>query len=418
MEFPLDFVRGNFPSLADPERVFFDNAAGSQVPRSVADAMSGRPATHAAVQKGSWEELGQTIQRARESVAVFLNAYQPEEILFGVNATGFIRLVSTAFGELLKAGEEIVVTELDHQANITPWLDLKSRGIEVKIWPVEADARLDIERLDTILSDRTRLVAVTKASNAVGTIVDLIPVAERIHARGGHLFVDAVHFASHGPLDVRFFGCDFLVCSGYKIFGPRMGFLWAKREALDALPGLRQHFVADQAPDNSWARTYGYRDVAGMDAAIGYIEELGRRSRELPLAPADAIGRRGDVRRGMQAIRHYERDMTGHLLRRAGEIPALKVHGIDGPDYDAYRTPTLCFSLNGMAAAEVSRQLAQQGIAVRDGHQHCPRLMRALGLSESEGGVRASLVHYNTFEEVDLFAEALARMSASVRVSK
>ena len=418
MEFPLDFVRSNFPSLAEPGRVFFDNAAGSQVPRSVADAMSGRPATHPAVQKGSREEVGEVLQRARESVAVFLNAYQPEEILFGLDATGFMRLVSTAFGERLKAGDEIVVTELDHQANITPWLDLKSRGIVVKIWPVEADARLDIERLDTILSDRTRLVAVTKASNAVGTIVDLIPVAERIHARGGHLFVDAVHFASHGPLDVRFFGCDFLVCSGYKIFGPRLGFLWAKREALDALPGLRQHFAADQAPDNSWARTYGYRDVAGMDAAIGYIEELGRRSRELPLAPADAIGRRGDVRRGMQAIRHYERDMTGHLLRRAGEIPALKIHGIDGPDYDAYRTPTLCFSLNGMAAAEVSRQLAQQGIAVRDGHQHCPRLMRALGLSESEGGVRASLVHYNTFEEVDLFAEALARMSASVRVSK
>lgn len=197
-----------------------------------------------------------------------------------------------------------------------------------------------------------------------------------------------------------------------------MGFLWGKRELLDSLPMVREDFVADRAPDKYETGTYSYEAVAGMDAAIEYIEELGRRSSELPLAPQDAVGRRGDIRRGMQAIRHYERDLTGQLLRRVGEISGVKIHGIDSPNYDAYRTPTLCFSVKGVSAPEVSRQLAQQGISVRDGHHHCPRLMRALGLSESEGAVRASLVHYNTFEEVNRFADALAQISAGVKVSK
>ncbi len=421
MQFPVDFVRESFPALAEPDRIFLDNAAGTQVPRSVVDAVAGHLTTRnvqAGGPYGTSEEVDALLRHARESVAVFLNANEPEEVVFGLNATAFIRLVSAAYGELLTAGDQIVVTELDHEANIAPWLALEKRGVEVKFWPVEPDARLDVERLDSILTDRTRVVAVTKASNAVGTIVDLIPIAERIHARGGHLFVDAGHFAPHGPLDVRFFGCDFLVCSGYKIFGPHMGFLWGKRELLDSLPIVREDFVADRAPDKYETGTYSYEAVAGMDAAVEYIEELGRRSSELPLAPQDAVGRRGDIRRGMQAIRHYERDLTGQLLRRVGEIPGVKIHGIEGPNYDAYRTPTLCFSVNGVAALEVSRRLAQLGISVRDGHQHCPRLMRALGLSENEGAVRASLVHYNTFDEVNLFADALTKISTRVKVSE
>lgn len=421
MPFPLDFVRESFPALAEPGRVFFDNAAGTQVPQSVVDAVSGH-LTARNVQAGgryrSSEEVDAVLEHARESAAVFLNANEPEEIVFGLNATAFIRLVSAAYGEMLTAGDQIVVTELDHEANIAPWLALEKRGIEVKVWPVESDARLELRRLDAILSDRTKLVAVTKASNAVGTIVDLIPIAERIHAKGGHLFVDASHFAPHGPIDVRFFGCDFLVCSGYKVFGPHMGFLWGKRELLDSLPIVREDFVPDRAPDKYEAGTYSYEAVAGMDAAIEYIEELGRLSSDLPLAPQDSVGRRGDVRRGMQAIRHYEREVTGELLRQVGEISGVKVHGIGGHHFDAYRTPTLCFSVQGHSPPEVSRLLGERGISVRDGHQHCPRLMRALGLSENEGAVRASLVHYNTFEEVGRFAEALTQISAGVKVSK
>jgi cysteine desulfurase family protein (TIGR01976 family) len=421
MDYPLDFVRGSFPTLANPEYAFFDNAAGAQVPQRVVDAVAGH-LTSRNVQRGGRyrfsEEVDGLIRHARESLAAFLNAYEPEEVVFGLNATGFIRLVSLAFAEKLESGDEIVVTELDHEANIAPWLALEQRGIKVKFWPVERDTRLAIEKLDAVLTDRTRLVAVTKASNAVGTIVDLIPVAERIHARNGYLFVDAVHFAPHGPLDVRFFGCDFLVCSGYKIFGPHMGFLWGRRELLDSLPTFREYFVADRAPDKFEVGTYSYEAVAGMDAAIDYIEELGRRSSHLPLAPADDVGRRGDLRRGMQVIRHYERDLTGYLLARAREVPGIKIYGIDGPESGALRTPTLCFNLNGVAPAEVSRRLGGEGISVRDGHQFCPRLIRAIGLSEEEGAVRASLVHYNTRDEIDRFLASLEKISTQAGARK
>ncbi len=422
MEFPLDYVRGCFPTVASSDFVFFDNAAGAQVPQTVVDAVAGHLTSHNVQRGGRYrfsEEVDEGVWQARESVATFLNAYETEEVVFGLNATGFVRLVSLALGKLLKPGDEVVVTELDHEANIAPWLALQeARGIEVKYWPVEADARLDIEKLEAILTDRTRVVAVTKASNATGSIVELIPIAERIHALKGYLFVDSVHFAPHGPIDVRFFGCDFLVCSGYKIFGPHMGFLWGRRELLDSLPTFREYFVADKAPDKFEVGTFSYEAVAGMNAAISYVEELGRRSKDMPLAPADAVGRRGDLRRGMQAIRHYERTLTAHLLTKAAKVPGLTVHGIEGPNYDALRTPTLCFSLHGVAPADVSRQLAQRGISVRDGHQYCPRLMRALGLSEEEGAVRASLVHYNTVEEVNAFTEALEKIATTAKVSK
>jgi selenocysteine lyase/cysteine desulfurase len=255
------------------------------------------------------------------------------------------------------------------------------------------------------------LVAVTKASNALGTIVDLIPIADRIHARDGYLFVDAVQFGPHGPLDVRFFGCDFLVCSGYKIFGPHMGFMWGRKQVLDRLPVFREYFVPDRAPDKYEAGTPSYEALAGMNAAIGYIEEVGRRSRHIPLPPAEDAGRRGDIRRGMQAIRHYERTLSDHLLARIRELPGLEVYGLVEPEQAALRTPTLCFDVRRIEPGEVSRRLAEKEILVRDGHFYCPRLFKALGLSEETGAVRASLVHYNSIEEVGRFVEALQELS-------
>ncbi|MFQ5790779.1 MAG: cysteine desulfurase-like protein [Acidobacteriota bacterium] len=411
MDFPLDFVRGSFPTLADSRFVFFDNGAGAQVPAPVVEAVSAHLVARNAQRGGRYrfsEEVDEVIRQARESLAVFLNAYETEEVVFGLNATGFIRQVSLALAEIFRPGDEVIVSELDHEANIAPWLALEKREVKVKFWPVEREgACLDIAKLDGMLTDRTRLVAVTKASNATGTIVDLIPIAERIHARGGYLFVDAVHFAPHGPLDVRFLGCDFIVCSGYKLFGPHMGFMWGKREILDSLPTFREYFVPDRTPDKFEVGTYSYEAVAGMNAAVGYIEELGRRSRDLPLAPADGVGRRGDLRRGMQAIRHYERVLSRQLLLRMQDLPGVTVYGIADPDRAALRTPTLCFNLKDVDPADVCRHLSRKGIFVRDGHLYCPRLLRALGLDAERGAVRASLVHYNNFEEVDRFAEAL-----------
>jgi cysteine desulfurase family protein (TIGR01976 family) len=414
LDFPLDFVRGFFPALTDSSDLYFDNAAGTQVPQTVVEAV-GDHLTRRNVQRGGRfllsEEVDELVRQARESLAVFVNARHPEEIAFGANATALIRSVALAFAEVLKPGDEVIVTELDHEANIAPWLALEARDIKVKFWPVEKEgARLDIERLDKILTDRTRLVAVTKASNAVGTIVDLIPIAERIHARKGYLFADAVAFAAHGPLDVQFFDCDFLVCSGYKAFGPHIGFLWGKREVLDSLPTFRESFIPDRAPDKVELGTQNYEGIAGLNAAVGYIEELGRRSRHLPLPPEEDVGRRGDMRRGMHAVRQYERSLTGYLLRRLRALPFIEVQGFTDPDHAALRTPTLCFNIKGLEPAKVSRHLAKERIIVKDGHVYCPRLFRALGLSEKTGGVRVSLVHYNSGGEVDRFLDTLQEM--------
>jgi cysteine desulfurase family protein (TIGR01976 family) len=345
----------------------------------------------------SSEEVDELVSRARESLGAFLNAFAPDEVLMGADASSLIRRLSRSLGEQLASGDEVVVSELDHEANIAPWLELEKRGVTLKFWSVDNDgAQLDIEKLDEVLTERTRLVALTKASNAVGTIVDLIPVAERVHAREGYLFVDAVHFAQHGSLDVRFLGCDFLVCSGHKAFGPHVGFLWGRREALDSLAPVTE--------------TFNYEAIAGMNATVGYVEELGRRSRHLHLPPEEDIGRRGDLRRGMQAIRHYERSLSTHLLSRLEELPEVKVYGVRDPDRAALRTPAFCINVAGLDPADVSRKLAGEKFLVRDGDFDSPRLFQALRLSES-GAVRVSFAHYNSYEEVDRFVEVLRKIS-------
>lgn len=417
VEFPLDFVRGLFPALKDSRYVYFDNAAGTQVPQGVIDAVS-EHLTRRNVQRGGCyrlsEEVDELIDATRDRLGTFVNAYEREEVVLGMNATSFIRQASLAIGETLRPGDEIVVTELDHEANIAPWVALEKRGVHVKLWGLEeGSSRLDLGKLDELLSERTRLVAVTKASNAVGTIVDLIPIAERIHAQKGYLFVDAVQFAPHGPMDVRFLGCDFLVCSGYKIFGPHMAFLWGRREILDSLPTMREYFIKDQTPDKYEMGTFNYEAVAGMNAAIDYVEELGRRCRYLPLPPEEDVGRRGDLRRGMQAIRQYERTLTSHTLSRLSKLSSVTVYGVMDPDQAALRTPTFLFNVKGMDPAEVAERLAETDVFVRNGHMYSPRLLSRLGLQEEKGAVRASLVHYNSSEEVDRWIEALQRLGTS-----
>jgi cysteine desulfurase family protein (TIGR01976 family) len=417
MDFPLDWVRRAFPALDERSHIFLDNGAGAQVPQAVVQAVTHHLLRRNVQRGGRYrlsQEVDRTIEEARESIATFLNAFGPHEIVLGQNATGFIVQVSQAMARWLKPGDEMVVTELDHEANITPWLALQDQGFRVKFWPVRPEeGRLDLLDLERLMTERTRLVAVTKASNALGTIVDLKPVAERIHERGGYLFVDAVHFAPHGPLDVRYLGCDFLVCSGYKIFGPHMGFLWGKGEILDRLPTLREQFIPDRAPDKYELGTFSYEAMAGMSAALGYLEEIGRRSADLPLPPVENGGRRGNLRRGMQAIRHYERTLTEHALRRLGEVPGLRIHGISDPVHAADRTPTFCFTLRGRAPVEVTERMAERGIFIRDGHLYCPRLLERMGIAPEPGAVRASLVHYNSFQEVDRLASELASLSES-----
>ena len=401
-DFPIHQVRSSFPALQSG-CVFFDNGAGAQAPRGVLDAVADH-LLHRNVQRGGRyrqsREVDETISRARAGVAVLVNASSDSEISFGMNATSFMRLISLAIGQSLGERNEIIVTDLDHESNIAVWLALQREGARIQWWHFRPDGRLHPEDLDHLLSPRTRIVACTLASNAIGSILDVAEVSRRAHAAGAEVFVDAVHYGPHGPIDVQAFGCDYLVCSGYKMFSPHMGFLWGRREILDALPTFREDFVPDTTPAKLEVGTYIYENIAGMDAAVGYLEHLGR------MVNPDAVSQRDALLACGEAIRAYEARLSCAMLKVLADAGAT-VYGISDAERVSQRTPTLCFNLPGVAPARVTEGLARQNIMVRDGHMYSPRLMQRLGLLSESGAVRASLVHYNTLEEIEQFGRTL-----------
>jgi cysteine desulfurase family protein (TIGR01976 family) len=409
--FPVEDIRHLFPALRKSDGfVFFDNAAGAQIPQTVLDAVTDHLVSHNVQRGGRYEKsraVDAAIAAARESVALFLNASGPDEVAFGMNATSFLRLVSLALGETIRDRTEIILTDLDHEANISVWLALQKQGACIRWWHIREDGRLHTEDLDAVLSPRTLLVACTAASNALGSIVDVAGVARRAHAAGAEVMLDAVHYGPHGLFDVQAWDCDYLVCSGYKIFGPHMGFLWGKRAALAKLPTFREHFIPDAAPAKIEAGTFVYENVSGMAAAIGYLEWLGGGSGQ----PASHEARRVALTAGMGAIRAYEASLSEAMLQQLSGIDGVTVYGVSDPKLVACRVPTICFNVRGMEPAEVCEQFAAQGIGVRDGNMYAPRLMDRLGLSTGTGAVRASLVHYNTHAEVHRFAAALRDMA-------
>ncbi len=405
--FPVESIRNEFPALGrTPGFIFFDNAAGAQVPKIALDAVN-RHLLECNVQRGGRyaksREVDATIARARQSVADLVNARDSSEIAFGMNATSFIRLVSLAIGQTLGKRNEIVVTDMDHEANVATWLALERA--KILWWKMRDDGNLHVEDLTPLLSARTRLVACTLASNALGSIVDVAAAAKAAHEAGAEIFLDSVHYGPHGPIDVRAFDCDYLVCSGYKIFAPHMGFLWGRRELLQRLPTFREDFIPDEPPGKIEAGTFIYENVAGMDAVVSYLETLGKAARE-NVGPYIPVSRRADVVRGMQRIQAYEETLSLELLRVLRECGAT-IYGLAEKEQIRERVPTLCFNLQNLSPASVTEALARAGIGVRDGHMYAPRLMRRLGLSADSGAVRASLVHYNTVDEIHRFGNAL-----------
>jgi cysteine desulfurase family protein (TIGR01976 family) len=402
MSFPIDAVRSQFPALNESRgTIFFDNAAGAQLPGRVVDAVRDH-LVHRMVQRGGpytlSREVDDVIERARATVADLVNASDPNEIVFGLNGSSFMRLVSQAIAEQRDGRNEIIVTELDHEANISVWLDLQKRGFTVRFWPLaDGNPRLNLKDLVPLLSAKTRLVAVTWASNATGSLVNVAAAAAATHAVGAEVFVDAVHYLPHGPIDVQNTGIDYMACSTYKAFAPHMGFGWGRKQHLDNLPTFREYFIPDAAPFKFEIGTYVYENVAGMIAAIEYLEDVGRR------CSADG-DRRQAIRHAMEAIRSYEMTLSDRMLLGLEKIPSVRVYGLRNP---SDRTPTFCFTVEGVSPATVCENVGRRGYAIRYGHLYCPRLIKRMGLSEDTGAIRASLVHYNTTDEIDGFLEAL-----------
>jgi cysteine desulfurase family protein (TIGR01976 family) len=412
--FPVEDIRTTFPALHRPPGfIFFDNAAGAQVPQLVLDAIN-HHLLECNVQRGGRYakscEVDEIIERARRSVADLVNARDSSEIAFGMNATSFIRLVSLAIGESLGKRNEIVVTDMDHEANVATWLALERNGATFRWWKMRNDGSLHVEDLHSLVSAATRIVACTVTSNAIGSIVDVASAAKVAHDVGAEIFLDCVHYGPHGLIDVQAFECDYLVCSGYKIFGPHMGFLWGRRELLEKLPTFREDFIPDEPPGKIEAGTLVYENLAGMDGAVRYLENLGR-----SIAGREATqqeSRRGALIRALEAIRAYEEILSLEMLRVLDDCGAI-IYGIADRKRIRERVPTLCFNLPNILPATVTENLAKRNIGVRDGHMYSPRLMRRLGLSLESGAVRASLVHYNTLDEVQQFGSALSEIKIS-----
>ena len=410
--FPIARVRAAFPALARARGfVFFDNAAGAQVPQIVLDAVN-HHLLDCNVQRGGRylqsREVDASIASARQAVADLVNAWDPNEIAFGMNATSFIRLVSLAIGQTFASRNEVILTDMDHEANVATWLTLEAKGAKFLWWKMREDGLLHVDDLVPLLSARTRLVACTLASNAIGSIVDVAAAAKLAHEAGAEIFIDAVHYGPHGLIDVRTFDCDYLVCSGYKIFAPHMGFLWGRLRLLQALPTFREDFIPDEPPGKIEAGTFIYENVAGMDAAVRYLEELGKN-----LDAADApMSRREALKRAFTAIRAYEQALSVEMLDVLNRCGA-SVYGIVDKNRINQRVPTLCFNIPKISPAKLTEEFARKGIGVRDGHMYAPRLMKRLGLTQESGAVRASLVHYNMLDEVREFGNILAEITRS-----
>jgi cysteine desulfurase family protein (TIGR01976 family) len=403
-------VRSQFPALQRAGSfTFFDNAAGTQIPDLVLDAVNRHLVDNNVQRGGRYPRslaVDATIARARVSVAAFVNARRPEEIAFGMNATSFMRLVSLAVGQTLSIRNEIVVTDLDHEANVATWLALERMGARILWWTVRPDGCLHTEDLKPLLSARTRLVACTLTSNALGSIVDVRSAADLVHAAGAEIFIDSVHYGPHGPIDVQALDCDYLVCSGYKIFAPHMGFLWGRHELLMSLPTFREDFIPDEPPGKIEAGTFIFENVAGMDAAVNYLARLGRTLAGRAGEP-DAHSLREDARRAMSAIRVYEQLLSlklAHVLKECGAT----IYGIADDARVRDRVPTFCFNMPGMHPRAVTEAVARADIGIRDGHMYAPRLMKRLNLSTESGAVRVSLVHYNTVAEIHRFGNVLS----------
>jgi cysteine desulfurase family protein (TIGR01976 family) len=279
-------------------------------------------------------------------------------------------------------------------------------GAKFVWWKIRPDGCLHTDDLQPLLSARTRLLACTLASNALGSIVDVRGAADLAHAVGAEIFLDSVHYGPHGSIDVQAFDCDYLVCSGYKIFAPHMGFLWGRYELLQALPTFREDFIPDEPPGKIEAGTFIYENVAGMDAAVNYLAQLGRTLRGKAGAP-DAQSLHDDARTALNAIRAYERGLSLDLLAMLKDNKA-QIYGIDAEARISERVPTVCFNIPGVLPQDVTEAAARADIGIRDGHMYSPRLMQRLGLSKETGAVRVSLVHYNTAAEIQRLAAVLA----------
>jgi cysteine desulfurase family protein (TIGR01976 family) len=406
--FDVAWVRSQFPALSEnvngQPAAFLDGSGGTQVPHKVILAISDYLQHSNANTCGAYATSRRTdavIAGARAAMADFLGC-DADEIVFGPNMTTLTFALSRSIGRELGPGDEIVVTHLDHDANVSTWRSLEERGVTVRFADIqENDCTLDMQHLARQITAKTKLVAVGYASNAVGTINDVKEVVRLAHQVGALAFVDAVHYGPHGLIDVRAIDCDFLACSTYKFFGPHMGVLYGKREHLKRLQPYKVRALVNEVPNRWEMGTLNHECIAGITACVEYLADLGRH------VNSKSTNRRSALISAFQMIQAYERTLAERMLRGLLAIPGLKAYGITDLQKLANRTPTFAVRVDGHTPLELATKLGDRGFFTWDGNYYALNLTERLDVEKSGGFLRIGLVHYNTAEEVDGVVAAL-----------
>ncbi len=404
----IGWVRAQFPSLQTKVNgqpaVFLDGPAGTQVPTQVMHAIQNYLMSANANAGGAFltsRRSDEIIAGTRAAMADFFHC-DKDEVVFGQNMTTITLAVSRAIARELKAGDEILLTTLDHDANFSPWKALEEKGVVIRQVDIcEADCTLDLEDLKRKLNEKTKLVAVGYASNAVGTINPVAEIIKLAHAAGALVYIDAVHYAPHGLIDVKALDCDFLVCSPYKFFGPHMGTLYGKREHLQRFRPYKVRPCTEQVPERWESGTQLHELIAGIGAAVEYLAELGRHS-----DPA-AKTRREALACAYRATGVHESRLVWRLIDGLQAIAGVHIYGITDAQRAAERCSTISLRIGNHPPTAIATYLGERGIFTWDGNYYALNLTERLGVESLGGMLRIGLVHYNTVEEVERLLAAL-----------
>ena len=426
MTFDLDTIRARFPALSiidgESPRIYFDNPGGTQVSQNVVDSISDCLVQLNANFHGYFhtsKKVDALIEQAHEAVADLLNAPSRDEIIFGQNMTTLTLHVSRSIGRCFKPGDEIILSRMDHDANVGPWLMLaRDLDLQVRWMPFNTETfEFDLEKLDEVLTDRTKLVCVGGASNMTGTINDVKAISAKAHEVGAWTFIDAVQSVPHVSTDVQDLGCDFLVCSAYKFFGPHQGMLWGRRELLEMLEPYKVRPASDKIPACFETGTQNHEGMAGTTAAVDHFAWIGESmGGEYHQQNDHFEGRRKYVHAGMDCLFAYERDIAEHLINGLQHLPGVRIQGITASDAMDRRVPTVSFTVDGVSPDSIAEALAARNIFVWSGHYYAVEVAKALGIYPS-GAVRIGPVHYNSIAEVDQLLNALDDMLPSANVA-
>jgi cysteine desulfurase family protein (TIGR01976 family) len=409
----IAWVREQFPSLkvevGGKPAAFLDGPAGTQVPRHVMDAIQNYLMQANANTYGAFltsRRTNEMILSVRAAMADFFNC-APEEVVFGQNMTTITLGLARAIGRELKPGDEIVVTTLDHDANVGPWRSLEEKGVVVRQVDIrESDCTLDLVDLRRKITNKTKLVAVGYASNMVGTINPVAQITKMAHEAGALMFIDAVHYAPHGLIDVKALDCDFLVCSPYKFFGPHMGTLYGKKEYLERFKPYKVRPATNVSPECWETGTQVHELIAGIGAAVDYIAEVGRK------CDPSAKTRRGALAAAYQATVPYERALLARLIEGLEMLPGIRIFGITDKARFGERCATISFRIGEHNPTEIAAFLGERGLFTWDGNFYALNLSERLGVEQKGGVLRVGIVHYNTLQEVDRLIAALKEFSA------